>query len=250
MDDENEISAHDRVVLDYYRTTSASGIRYSREAFGASVTSLRRRLGQWLDVKGKDVLDLGSGTGNLCALAKQSGASSIVGVNLSDEENEYARLYVDADFFAIDIGDYLKSLAPASIDRVFALNILEHLDKDKLLLVLEAAYRSLRPGGTLVAMVPNATSPFGGMTRYWDITHHNAFTPTSILQLSRMAGFGEGAEFRECGPVPYSFVSAVRYVLWQALRMLIKGYLMIETASGKGGIYTSDMLFILTKSRE
>ena len=250
MTDGKQASAHDRMVSDYYRTTSAAGSIDSKEGFAESLKGLERRLGRWLDVAGKVVVDLGSGTGQLCALARQSDAKSVVGVNLSEEENEYAGRYVDADFVAIDIGSYLESLAPGSVDRIFALNILEHLDKDKLLRVLEAVYRSLRPGGTLVAMVPNATSPFGGMTRYWDITHHNAFTPSSIRQLTRMAGFGQVAEFRECGPVPHGFVSVARYVLWQALRMLIKGYLKIETASGKGGIYTADMLFMLTKGRE
>ena len=113
--------------------------------------------------------------------------------------------------------------------------------------VLEAAFRCLRPGGRLVAMVPNATSPFGGMTRYWDITHYNAFTPSSVLQLSRLVGFGEAADFRECGPVPYGFVSGVRYALWQMIRLVIKGYLLVELASTKGGLYTSDMLFRLAK---
>tara|TARA_R110001599_G_C12274970_1_gene662063 strand:+ start:11776 stop:12525 length:750 start_codon:yes stop_codon:yes gene_type:complete len=240
-------STHDRVVADYYRSTSAIGSVDSSEDFLESLTGLQRRLGSWLDVSGKNVVDLGSGTGQLCALAIEGNAKNVVGVNLSREENEYACRYVNAEFIASDIGDYLHSLQPGSVDCVFALNILEHLDKDKLLIVLEAVNRCLKSGGTLVAMVPNATSPFGSMTRYWDITHHNAFTPSSIKQLSRMAGFGEAVDFRECGPVPYAPISAVRYVLWQGIRMLIKGYLMIELASDKGGIYTADMLFRLRK---
>lgn len=105
----------------------------------------------------------------------------------------------------------------------------------------------LRPNGVLIAMVPNATSPFGSMTRYWDITHQTAFTLSSVRQLSRLVGFGEAAEFRECGPIAYGFVSAVRYGLWQVIRLAIRGYLMVESASDKGGIYTADMIFRLTK---
>ena len=165
----------------------------------------------------------------------------------SEEEIDFARTQVNAEFACQDIADFLESRPVASVDRIFALNILEHLDKDKLVRVLESAHRCLRPGGRLVAMVPNATSPFGGMTRYWDITHYNAFTPSSVRQLSRLTGFAESAEFRECGPVPYALVSGLRYALWQMIRLVIKAYLLVELASDKGGIYTADMMFRLTK---
>ena len=247
MTDLKTTSAHQRVIEDYFRTTSAVGSARDEEAFRSSVTGLKRRLGNWLDVTGKDVVDLGSGTGELCRVVRDAGAASVVGVNLSQEEIDFARQQVDADFVCQDIASYLESRSVGSVDRIFALNILEHLDKDTLVRVLEAANRALRPGGTLVAMVPNATSPFGGMTRYWDITHHNAFTPSSVRQLARLVGFGEEAQFRECGPVPYGMVSSIRYGLWQVIRLLIRGYLMVELASAKGGVYTADMMFRLRR---
>jgi SAM-dependent methyltransferase len=248
MNNDCKPSSHDRVVTNYFRTTSAIHSVADRAAFEQSLVGLQRRLGGWFDIAGMDVVDLGSGTGQLCALARQNGARRGVGVNISYQENEFACQYVEAEFVLKDICDYLENEPAESVDRIFAMNILEHLDKDNLVRVLDAAYRCLRPGGSLVAMVPNATSPFGGMTRYWDITHHNAFTPSSILQLSRLVGFGEAAEFRECGPVPYAFVSSVRYMLWQSIRLLIKGYLMVEQADTKGRVYTSDMMFRLTKA--
>ena len=105
----------------------------------------------------------------------------------------------------------------------------------------------LKPGGTLVVMVPNATSPFGGMTRYWDFTHEIAFTPSSVRQLARLVGFKSDVEFRECGPIPHGLISGVRYLLWQAFRLGIWFRLMVELASSKGGIYTADMMFKLEK---
>ena len=189
-----------RVVDDYFRTTSASGSAHSPATFDASMVQLRRRLGPWLDVRGKDVLDLGSGTGELCSLAQREAAASVVGVNLSSEEIEFARSRTSATFVQCEIASYLEQCPPASADCVYALNILEHLDKDSLLRTMEGIYRVLRDGGQLVAMVPNAISPFGTMTRYWDITHQIAFTPSSVRQVARLVGFDD-AEFRECGPV-------------------------------------------------
>lgn len=237
-----------RVVEDYFHTTSAAGIGADVNAFHRSAEGLRRRLGRWLDVGGRDVVDLGSGTGELCWVIRDAGARSVLGVNLSKDEIEYARKRVRVEFVCQDIADYLVAREADSVDRIYALNILEHLHKNSLIQVLEEARRCLRADGALIAMVPNATSPFSSMTRYWDITHQLAFTPSSIRQLARLAGY-ESCEFRECGPVPHGFLSGIRYGLWQGIRALVWGYLMIELASSKGGIYTADMMLRLTKGR-
>lgn len=238
----------DSLARDYFHSTSARGVANGASGLDASVSGLRRRLRPWLDVRGKTVLDLGCGTGELCRLLQDEGAMKVTGVNLSAEEIDYAQRHCSAEFICAEIGDYLDTIAPESVDRIFALNILEHLSKEQLAHVLRGALRVLRRGGNLVAMVPNATSPFGGMTRYWDITHENAFTPSSVVQLATFIGFSERVDFRECGPVAHGLVSLVRFVLWQGIRLGIKFRLLVELASTKGGIYTADMMFCLRKS--
>ncbi len=246
-DNQSVPSTHQRIISDYYATTSAAGrdgpIDYAKRTAG-----LKRGLRDWLDVKGKTVLDLGCGTGELCWLALAQGASHVTGVNLSQGEIDFAAPQVDASFICQNIEDFLSVAPPVSVDRIFALNILEHLSKDELAHVLEQAFRVLRPGGHLVAMVPNALSPFGTMTRYWDITHRLSFTPSSIVQLQCLAGFA-AAEFREWGPRPHGLISTIRYGLWQGIRLTIALRLMIETGSDKGRVYTADMLFRLFRDK-
>lgn len=239
-------TAHNRVLKKYYQTTSSAGVTGKTLNYKKSTAGLRRALGGWLDVAGKDVVDLGSGTGELCWLAHNLGAREITGVNLSQEEINFASLHVPVKFVNQDIVSFLTQQPDESCDRIFALNILEHLGKDELVQVIEESARCLRDGGQLVAMVPNATSPFGCMTRYWDITHQLAFAPSSVMQLVRLCGFAT-AEFRELGPRPHGVISVIRYLLWQTCRGMIWFRLMIEAASARGGIYTMDMLFRLVK---
>jgi hypothetical protein len=91
-------------------------------------------------------------------------------------------------------------------------------------------------------MVPNAISPFGTLTRHWDITHEWAFTPNNFRQLAELTNFDPEMEFRECGPVVHGLTSAIRYILWQGIRLAIATRFLVEVADTKGGIYTMDML--------
>lgn len=242
---DSQTESRQRIIDDYFETTSSAGLQEERD-YRAATAGLARGLGNWLDVDGKRVVDLGSGTGELCWLASERGASQVVGVNLSRGEIDYASSHVSANFVCADVLDYLKAAETASVDRIFALNLLEHLPDDTLVELLEQGSRVLAPGGALVAMVPNAISPFGGMTRYWDFTHFRAFTPSSVRQLMKLARFN-AAEFREWGPRPHGMISIVRYALWQVVRLGIAFRLMIETGSAKERVYTADMLFRLVR---
>jgi SAM-dependent methyltransferase len=202
-----------------------------------------RRFRKWLpDDLDATCIDLGCGTGDMLYMLEREGYTRTSGVNLCEEELEQGRAFVRGDLIHADAIEFLRGRDPASSDLITAVNFLEHFPKDELLEMLRQARRVLRPGGTLVAMVPNAVSPFGQLTRYWDITHEWAFTPNNFRQLAPLAGFEPDVELRECGPVPHGLVSAARYALWQAIRLGIAIRFLIELGSTKDRVYTMDML--------
>ena len=151
-------TAHSRVVKDYFKITSA--VNSKSDNYESQTKGLKRGLGGWLNVENKTVLDLGSGTGELCWLADNMGAATVVGVNLSQDEIDFAKSNVKATFVRQDILEYLSQCPDDSVDAIFALNILEHLTKDDLVAVLDHSRRVLKKGGQLIAMVPNATSSY------------------------------------------------------------------------------------------
>jgi SAM-dependent methyltransferase len=239
-------TTQERVIDQYFETTS-SRTPFTEAMKANAVATFGRLLGDWGAQPGEVVVDLGSGMGEGCLFALSRGAASATGINLSTGENALARERVPgATFLDTDLISGLKGLPDASVDRIMALNILEHIDKQTLATVLEQAVRVLKPTGCLVAMTPNAGSPFGSMTRYWDITHEIAYTPSAFRQIGVLCGF-QRFDFRECGPRPHGLVSTIRYVLWQMIRLSIKFRLMVEMASTKGGIYTADMLTRMAK---
>lgn len=230
----------------YLSTTQRLSSPVDRARYERLATHLRRRLGQWLPRPGAKVLDLGCGLGELLYVSHALGCAECVGVNLCQEEIEAARPFVKARFLCADVLDYLRT-SRETFDWIGALNILEHLEKEDLLELLSLAAGRLSPGGALVAMVPNAISPFAGVTRHWDFTHEWAFTPNNFRQIAPIGGFSDLVEFRECRPVVHGVRSAVRWVIWQGVRFVIRCYLMVEVADSKGGIYTMDMMVRLRK---
>jgi SAM-dependent methyltransferase len=240
---ETYLSLHDEMGRLYYRTTSSRGHSRTSEHYEVAAALLKRRLGPWVPhVKDARCLDLACGCGEMLYCLEREGFRSTAGVDICREEIEEGKCFVRGDLVHSDALEYLRHTDSKSFDFVTAFNFLEHLPKDYLRDVLFETRRVLRPGGTLVGMVPNAISPFGGITRYWDITHEWAFSPNNFRQLAALTDFDLRVEFRECGPVPHGPISGIRYLIWQMIRLGIAGWLLVELADRKGSVYTMDML--------
>ncbi len=244
-------SLHEEIARGYYRTTAGRTQSASREYYDRAADGLLRRLRGWLpDDRNARCIDLACGCGEMLYLLEREGFRHIVGVDLCKEELDHARTHIQAQVIHAEVHEYLKGTETESADFLVALNFLEHLSKDALLSVLTEARRVLRPGCPLVAMVPNATSPFGGLTGHWDITHEWAFTPNNFRQLAALVGFDRDVQFRECRPVVHGIFSAGRYLVWQIIRAGLAGWFLIETGDSKGGVYTMDMLVRLRTLRQ
>lgn len=245
MNARQPVGAEQQIIEAYHRTTSSRGGELNEQGLRESAAGLQRRLRGWLPHAGESILDLGSGTGALLYLLHSLGCRSLTGVNLCQEEIDRAQRLVPADFHQADLVQFLRD-TEATWDWIGCFNILEHLTKDEVLETLQLCARRLRPGGSVIVMVPNGLSAYSGVTRYWDFTHKLAFVPNNFRQLLPLCGF-DAVAFRECGPIPHGPVSTVRYALWQLVRQAIRLRLMIEVADAKDGIYSMDMLVRLTK---
>ena len=127
------------------------------------------------------------------------------------------------------------------LDVVLALDLLEHLGRDELLDTLELAAAALRPGGLLLARVPNAASPFAGALLHGDLTHETCLTPRSARQALRLCGFTD-IEVAPCQPVAHGLVSAGRRLLWAGVSGAVKLALAAETGSLRGHVVTRNMI--------
>lgn len=159
------------------------------------------------------IFDAGCGDGVVLHFLKQAGYANIAGVDVSAEMVALAHSVGLSEVTQGEMLPALKALQAGSLDVLFIMDVLEHLERDELFDVCDAARRALKPGGQLIVHVPNASGIFGASIRYGDLTHELAFTPTSIHQLLRTTGFSDVTCHEEY-PIPHGLKSLVRAILW------------------------------------
>ena len=105
------------------------------------------------DVHGKTVLDLGCGTGeNLVPLVKRG--AEVIGIDISPELVELARERLGSYGLPATLREgsaYDTGLADESVDVVFSMALLHHLDLPS---ARKEIYRILRPGGLFILREP------------------------------------------------------------------------------------------------
>ena len=135
-----------------------------------------------------DVLEIGSGIGNLSRLIVESAAHVV----LSDMEPHY--LEALAQTFAGDsrvtVARYDLDAAPSAaiasrrFDAIVAVNVIEHIRDDRSLVATLASL--LKPGGKLVVYVPACPFAYGTLDRA--LGHHRRYTPATLTSLLEGAG--------------------------------------------------------------
>jgi len=192
----------------------------------------------WLpDIKQVQIIDVACGSGNLLRFFAENGYRHIRGVDISPEQVSLARRIVP-EVFEGDAIEFLEAHRE-EYDLITGLDIVEHFHKPEVLRFLDACHAALRPGGRLILQTPNADSPWGTAHRYNDFTHEVGFSPNVLFRLLRLAGFAE-IESRETGPIPfgYTMASTLRYLVWQAIRVVLKTWNIAETGDAGSGVFT------------
>lgn len=107
--------------------------------------------------KGKDVLDVGCGTGDMCALIAEAGAKSVMGIDYSQAAiTEATQKYALPNLsFTCEAVEQVEG----TYDAIISLGTLEHMDNP--LATLRRLKTMLREGGSLVITCPNWLNPRG-----------------------------------------------------------------------------------------
>jgi 2-polyprenyl-3-methyl-5-hydroxy-6-metoxy-1,4-benzoquinol methylase len=142
-------------IWDHYGSIDAFRPLYFSAHSGAAIVE---RADAELGLRGKRVLDFGSGHGDLLAQLFRRGVAAH-GLEFSTRSAAATRARFAAEdlFRGIEVADALPSLYPdESFDVVFLVEVVEHLLDAQVESTLGEVSRLLAPGGHVVATTPNA----------------------------------------------------------------------------------------------
>jgi cyclopropane fatty-acyl-phospholipid synthase-like methyltransferase len=198
---------------------------------------------------GQRVLELGPGRGEFLHFAAGKGIKDIDVIDrdsgvLSYIQSRYPvrRAWAASaeDLQAIDqeLGMY---------DRIFALQIVEHIETKHLYTFLQVLYKHLTPGGQILITVPNGGNPLGLVERYSDITHHNLFSENSLKQLVQFCELPRAVATVRGYKTPLaSALDYVRVPLQWTLHLLLK-LVMIANGGVFFSLYHPNITLVVEK---
>jgi 2-polyprenyl-3-methyl-5-hydroxy-6-metoxy-1,4-benzoquinol methylase len=191
-----------------------------------------------------NILEVGCGNGSFLSALSRMGYSHLRGIDISPEQVRLARARGLTCVEQGDLGQALPKVSSYSVDILIALDVLEHLEPRSIITTVDQMRRTLKPNGLLVLNIPNAVSPFFGRIRYGDITHFTAFTAQSISQLLYTVGFSD-VQCHENAPLVHGPKSALRAVLWKAIRQFLVFYIAVETGAwNRKQVFSQNMLVL------
>ena len=133
------------------------------------------------------VLEIGAGRGELQKLFKEQGIASY-GVDLDQGMIEMAKKD-GADVRYEDGLKHLENLPDGSLAGIVAIQLVEHLPKDKLLDLIKLSKQKLKKGGIVAFETINPKSVLALSSNYYrDITHVTPLHPDTLTFLMEMEG--------------------------------------------------------------
>lgn len=143
---------------------------------------------------GKKALDIGCGRGELLRLLNKQGIDAI-GIDINDEMIAHC---IDYGFkaFTVDALNHLSTIEDESIDYIFLIQVVEHLNQNYLNDLIKLAYKKLVKGGKIFMETPNHQNLYiYSNSFYVDPTHVKPVSPHYLRYQCLNIGF-ENVEFR------------------------------------------------------
>lgn len=199
------------------------------------------------DDRSAPIIDLGCGMGLMVHFARQAGFTDVGGVDISPQMVDGAKRLNIEGIRQGDALGALNALASESHEAVISFDVLEHMTRDEMIVLIDEVRRVLRPGGRWIIHTVNAEAPFFGRVRFGDLTHEQAFTQSSLHQILLASDFSSVACYEDT-PIPGRPAASLRWLMWKIARLPALFWLIAESGpAARNAILSQNLLAVAVK---
>ena len=162
------------------------------------------------------ILDIGFGGGWFLASCLRLGYTNLSGAEFGIAAKAHVKAWAPDAITLFEIGDDIGSFLadkPETCDFIHMSHVIEHIPKYSLLWVVDALYRALKPGGTLMLRTPNMEGPCANSSFYVTLAHEYGFSSGNLESLLDICGFDE-IRFHQ----PFAPQSSLKQAMGRLLR--------------------------------
>lgn len=198
---------------------------------------------------GQRVLEIGPGRGEFLRFARERGCAFVDVVDRDDGVLKYVKsdqiVRHQWKCSAENIHELESELG--EYDRIFLLQVMEHIETQHLQRFLVTLYSRLAPGGKIIITVPNGANPLSIVERYSDITHHNLFSENSLRELVELSDLpGAQCDVQGYRMPPAGIIDIARICVQRVLHLFLK-VLLIANGGVFFSIYDPNVTLIVTR---
>lgn len=185
------------------------------------------------------ILDFGGGFGQMSSALRTAGYKNVELLDISPPALQHCRSIGITCFDGAKPGFY--ETHQEIYDFVILSHVVEHFPKDETIAILAKIRDTLKPGGGIIVMVPNAQSHTGAYWAYEDFTHYTMFTSGSLYYVLRAAGFKD-VEFLDpdCLDGSFGYKRFFRRIL---LKLYRANYIFWNKVTGSSTHIASPLIF-------
>jgi 2-polyprenyl-3-methyl-5-hydroxy-6-metoxy-1,4-benzoquinol methylase len=143
-----------------------------------------------VDLRDRDVLDVGCGFGWFELVALDAGARTVIGIEPTAADLATARREIDDERVTFLEASVLElPFEDGTVDTAVMWEVLEHVPKGTEPAAFRELARVIRPGGRLFLSTPHSAAAARGLDPAWWVAGHRHYSLADVEALVRDAGF-------------------------------------------------------------
>lgn len=143
-----------------------------------------------VDIKNKNVLDIGCGYGGFELNALKKDVKEIVGIEISTEDLKTARDNIKDRRAVFKVGEALKlPFKDNCFDTVVSWEVIEHIPKNSEWKMFNEVYRVLKPSGKFYLSTPNNSFFANILDPAWWLIGHRHYSFKDLTKFSNKSNF-------------------------------------------------------------